>query len=154
MWVKSPSWNTGHASDRRPATCLFFFLISWGHICTDRLLDDYSAGLCISQGQCRPQVYTIWNALDFTTSITYLTSTYSKRTCYVQTPPFNVWSCTLRKHAESKTGKNKLLFICIISGFVILVTPPPYLPTRQSRMCMSLFVQCLHIDVFHHSRML
>lgn len=30
--------------------CLFFVDInSWGHICTDRLFDDYSAGLCFSR---------------------------------------------------------------------------------------------------------
>lgn len=30
---------------------LFVFVetISWGHICTDRLFDDYSAGLCFSR---------------------------------------------------------------------------------------------------------
>ena len=40
---------------------VFVDIISWGHICTDRLFDDYSAGSCFFPGPTQTsQVHTIW----------------------------------------------------------------------------------------------
>lgn len=83
----------------RSILSVFVDIISWGHICTDRLFDDYSAGSCFFQGQRRPLRYIqSENALDFTTSITVLTSDWSERTLYVKAR-----SSDSRKHAESES---------------------------------------------------
>ncbi len=93
---------------------VFVDIISWGHICTDRLFDDYSAGLCFSRANAdlryiqsempstlQPQSITVW----------LRTSTYFKRTLMSKR------SFTSRKHAESKSWRN-LSIMCIISGFL------------------------------------
>lgn len=79
--------------------CRFYFLgpyLHWPFVWW------FFCWVVLFQGQCRPQVHTIWNALDFTTSTTVRlrSRTYYKRTLVskAQTPPLMSW--TSRKHAE------------------------------------------------------
>lgn len=105
----------------RQKTCgvlsLFVDIISWGHICTDSLFDDYSAGLCFSRAITdlryiqseTPSTLQPQSLLDFRTRF--------ERTLLTSDSSFNVRSFTSRKHAESKSCRH-LSMMCLISGFL------------------------------------
>lgn len=122
--------------------------------------DDDSAGLWFSRANADLRYTQSETPSTFTTSITvwFRTSAYYKRnSCQHACTSFHVQSFTSRKHADGKSWRN--LSIWIISGFLILVLysvtshPAPFFPARQSRMSMSLYLQYLHVHVFHHSQM-
>ena len=103
------------------------------------LFDDYSAGLCVFQGQCRTQVHTIWNALDFTTSITVWlrTSTRLKRN------PRLGHGVSLRGSMLSLNNVHHLwTSILVLSS--VTSHPAPFFPARQSRMspCVPVSAAC------------
>lgn len=55
----------------KPSPCPFLLIFFFGAIfCTERFSVWWFCWVVFFQGQCRPQVETIWNALHFTTSIT------------------------------------------------------------------------------------
>ena len=86
---------------------VFVDIISWGHICTERLFDDYSAGLCFSRANAdlRYIQSEMPSTLQPQSLFDFQTFTYYKRTLYVKAPDssFHVRRSALRKHAESKS---------------------------------------------------
>lgn len=120
--VNCPSWNTGHASDRRPATfCLFCFFWFLGAIFALTVCRMIILLGCAFPGPMqtsgiynlkRPRLYNLNHCL---------TSTYSKRTpnVNVQTPPLMCGVPLKGSMPRVKDEKkNYLLIMCIISGFL------------------------------------
>lgn len=114
-WLKWWTWVRQSARSILSVFCWYYFLGPYLH--WPFLLDYYFCWVVLFQGQCRPQVHTIWNALDFTTSITVWLRTFKRNLHRHADSSFNVRSFTLKKHAESKRWRN-LLIMCITSGFL------------------------------------
>lgn len=91
-------------------------------------------------------IYTIWNALDFTTSVTVRLPTLRGTSA---DSSFHGWSVTSKKHAESKRWRN----LCVYSLDFYLSTlwqvtlPHLFQPDNRSRMSLSLYLQCLHVSL-------
>lgn len=117
-WLKR--WTCVRQSARSILSvfCWYYFLGPYLH--WPFLLDYYYyffAGLCFSRANADLRYITIWNALDFATSITVWLWTLRETRIDTQTRHFNVRSFIWRKHAESKCWRN-LSMMCITSGFL------------------------------------